>query len=218
MKTHVKENMEVMDENGWFNNDFSDIAKSILLKNKDVSDTYGYLDNDKHKMECNEITSPSKKELPELPDFFKNNNFIILVIIVLFYNLFSYYLFYIFQTQYFNNKNNNIYDVIVSLIYHIFGIYPHFFYNSSSNHIFVWGFFLFLSLCYCFILYAGTNILPKYMEDALGDDFIKKGYLFAIQFFVLFPCFLFLMTIFIQTLKTIFNVYPPKPPSGRGVE
>jgi len=208
---NTQENMDGMDENGWFNNDFDDTgkSKSILLSKKDLSGTttYGYLDNNKHKMQCNEITPASNKELPELPDFFKNNYFIILVIALFFYNLFSYYLVYKFETKIMNSKNvindifdmNDIFDVAVSVLKDIFGVYPHYFYNVNVNDskpmLFVWVFWLFLIFCYIFIFYTGTNFLPKYTEDAFGNDFSKNGYLFCLQFFVIFPCILFSIQI-----------------------
>jgi len=207
MKT--EENMDGMDNNGHFNNDFNDIAKSILLSTKENgTNKYGYLDNDKHKMQCNEITPPLKKNLPELPDFFKNKNFILLFLALFFYNLFSYYLVYIIQTQTVD-KENNIYDVVVLTIYHIVGIYPHYFYKSKlkmKNYIVI-SFFLFLIVCYYSIMYAGTKILPKYMKDAFGNDFIKNGYLFGVQFFVLFPSILFFIFVLLSFYRNMYNTF-----------
>ena len=197
-----------MDENGWFNNDFNDIAKSILLsrKDNDGNKVYGYLDNDNHQMQCNEITPPSKKELPDLPEFFKNNNFIVLVVVLFFYNLFSYYLVYLFKCEINGSNNKDINDIAVSILYNIFGVYPHFYYDTNSNkkeYFFV--FIIFLLLCYGCIMYAGTNVLPKYTEDSFGSDFIKNGYLFGIQFFVLFPSILCILLIFYYYVYKLFT-------------
>jgi hypothetical protein len=202
-----------MDENGWFNNDFDDIAKSILLtrKDKDGTNLYGYLDNDKHKMQCNEITPPLKKELPDFPEFFKNNNFIVLVVVLFFYNLFSYYLVYLFKCEIV--KNGDMHDIAVSILYNIFGVYPHFYYeNDSYKKKYFFVFIIFLLLCYVFIIYSGTYVLPKYMKDSFGSDFIKNGYLFGIQFFVLFPSILCTLVICYSYISLmILNVYSSNP-------